>query len=83
MEQQAHLDPAGLSDLASRSCSQQNRRSLGGHLPSALRQRLRLSEPVAANYLTVEHDPFVDSILEYCQDQQQQQQQQQQQGIST
>ncbi len=73
MEQEkGHLSPATLSDMASLSCSDQNRLPTkpedGKQFVSRLRSRLGLSDPVAANYLTVKHEPFVDSILEYCSD---------------
>ncbi len=71
MEQQrGRLSPSSLADLASLACSDRNRdlgRTSAGGL-SGLRRRLGLSEPVAANYLTVEHEAFVDSIQQYCAD---------------
>ncbi len=71
MEQgRGQVEPSVLSERVSRSCSPANRSGLNVR---ALQSRLGLSEPVAANYLTVEHEDFVDSIKEYCKDQQQQQ----------
>ena len=51
---------------ASRSCEAAGR--TGFHL-SNFKKDLGIgsgAEPVAANYLTVEHDDFVDSIVSYC-----------------
>ena len=55
-----------VAKYASRSCEVAGR--TGFHL-STFKEDLGIgseAEPVAANYLTVEHDTFVDSIVSYC-----------------
>ena len=55
-----------MAKYASRSCEATGR--TGFHL-SSFKGDLGIgseAEPLAANYLTVEHDDFVDSIVSYC-----------------
>ena len=55
-----------VAKYASRSCESAGR--TGFHLPT-FKEDLGIgsaAEPVAANYLTVEYDDFVDSILSFC-----------------
>ena len=55
-----------MAKYASRSCEAAGR--TGFHL-STFKEDLGIGsgvEPVAANYLTVKHDDFVDSIVSYC-----------------
>ena len=57
---------SAMSKYARRSCESAGR--TGFHLPT-FKEDLGIgseAEPVAANYLTVEYDDFVDSIVSFC-----------------
>lgn len=66
------LDPAGpaLSGLLSPACDYGGGRDTVNVAPAdflrGIRARLGLDPPAAANFFTVAHDEFVDSIVEYC-----------------
>jgi len=68
MEQSQSLSASSLVDLRSTSCqaSGRDQSQKGGRLLPTLQRRLGLGEPLAANYFVVQHDPFVDSIVDYC-----------------
>ena len=60
------VESPAVAKYASRSCESAGR--TGFHLPT-FKEDLGIgseAEPEAANYLTVEHDDFVDSIVSFC-----------------